>query len=236
MKNKAFDYGNTAMQNKTYNALVVSETGDNTYRMVIEKQQTADLPPGDLLIRVHYSSLNYKDALSASGNRGVTRHYPHVPGIDAAGIVEQSSSPAFKPGDRVIAAGFDLGMNTPGGFGSYIRVPAAWVLHCPDGLTLRQSMIYGTAGFTAAQSVERLTKFPIGPDRGKILVTGATGGVGATAIGPPCPLGLPGHRRERKTGGRGLSGTPGSLGGHFASAGYKFLWQAAAERKMGRRH
>ena len=134
------------------------------------------------MIRVCYSSLNYKDALSASGNRGVTRKYPHVPGIDAAGIVEESNNPGFKPGDKVIASGFDIGMNTPGGFGQYIRVPAEWVLPCPKNITLRQSMIYGTAGFTAAQSVERLVNFPVVPEKGKILVTGATGGVGSIAI------------------------------------------------------
>jgi putative YhdH/YhfP family quinone oxidoreductase len=135
-----------------------------------------------LLIRVHYSSLNYKDALSASGNRGVTKRYPHVPGIDAAGVVEESSSSEFKPGDKVIACGFDIGMNTPGGFGQYMRIPTGWALHCPENLTLRESMIYGTAGFTAAQSVERLVDFPIVPQKGKILVTGATGGVGSIAI------------------------------------------------------
>ena len=165
----------------SYNALVIEEVAPNRYAREIRPKNTAELPPGDLLIRVHYSSLNYKDALSASGNRGVTRKYPHVPGIDAAGIVEESSNPGFKPGDQVIASGFDIGMNTPGGFGQYIRVPAEWALHCPKNLTLRESMIYGTAGFTAAQSVDRLVNFPIVPGKGKILVTGATGGVGSIA-------------------------------------------------------
>jgi putative YhdH/YhfP family quinone oxidoreductase len=142
----------------------------------------ADLPDGEVLIRVHYSSLNYKDALSASGNRGVTRRYPHVPGIDAAGIVEHSTSEEFKGGDQVIVSGHDFGMNTSGGFGQYIKVPSSWVLHCPPDLTLRQSMIYGTAGFTAAQSVLRLVEFPVSPAQGKILVSGASGGVGSMAI------------------------------------------------------
>jgi len=170
------------MQNSTYDALVITETGANTFDRKILTRNTADLPEGNLLIRVHYSSLNYKDVLSASGNHGVTRQYPHVPGIDAAGIVEQSDSLEFSPGDRVIASGFDIGMNSPGGFGQYLRVPADWALHCPPNLTLRESMIYGTAGFTAAQSVERLVSFPVGPEKGKILVTGATGGVGSIAI------------------------------------------------------
>ncbi len=170
------------MQNDSYSALVVEEIAPNSYSREVRSKNIAALPKGDLLVRVHYSSLNYKDALSASGNRGVTRKYPHVPGIDAAGVVEESSNPGFKPGDKVIASGFDIGMNTPGGFGQYIRVPAEWVLHCPKNITLRQSMIYGTAGFTAAQSVERLVNFPVVPEKGKILVTGATGGVGSIAI------------------------------------------------------
>ncbi|KPK00127.1 MAG: quinone oxidoreductase [Desulfobacterales bacterium SG8_35] len=170
------------MQNSSYDALVIEEVAANNFTREIRTKNITDLPAGDVLIRVHYSSLNYKDALSASGNRGVTRRYPHVPGIDAAGIVAESSSPEFKPGEQVIASGFDIGMNSPGGFGQYIRVPAGWVLHCPENLTLRESMIYGTAGFTAAQSVERLVNFPIEPESGKILVSGATGGVGSIAI------------------------------------------------------
>lgn len=170
------------MKSAIYDALVVTEVDTKNYSKKIKPRNVDELPEGDVLIRVHYSSLNYKDALSASGNRGVTRRYPHVPGIDAAGIVEASRSPDFKQGDKVIACGFDIGMNTPGGFGQYIRVPAGWVLPCPVGLSLRESMIFGTAGFTAAQSVKRLVDFPIRPDQGKILVTGATGGVGSMAI------------------------------------------------------
>ena len=170
------------MHENSYRALVVEECTPGSYAGEVRLKTISELPENDVLIRVHYSSLNYKDALSASGNRGVTRHYPHVPGIDAAGVVAESSSKGFKPGDEVIACGYDIGMNTPGGFGQFIRVPAAWVLHCPRNLTLRESMIYGTAGFTAAQSVERLVNFPIAPEMGKILVTGATGGVGSIAI------------------------------------------------------
>jgi acrylyl-CoA reductase (NADPH) len=170
------------MQNDSYKALVVKEISPDTYSREVQPRSIGDLPDGDLLIRVHYSSLNYKDALSASGNRGVTRHYPHVPGIDAAGIVEESSSPEFSPGDQVIATGFDLGMNTSGGYGQYIRIPAGWALHCPQNLSLRESMIYGTAGFTAAQSVEKLVSHPVMPEQGKILISGATGGVGSIAV------------------------------------------------------
>jgi putative YhdH/YhfP family quinone oxidoreductase len=177
------------MQNNTYKALVVKETSSNVYTRSVENKTQAELPQGDLLIRVHYSSLNFKDALSASGNRGVTRHYPHVPGIDAAGVVEESDSGDFSPGDQVIATGYDLGMNTSGGYGQYIRIPAGWALHCPQHLSLRESMIYGTAGFTAAQSVNKLVTFPVLPEQGKILVSGATGGVGSIAVSILAKLG-----------------------------------------------
>ena len=177
------------MHNSTYKALVVKETSSNAYTRRVENKTTAELPQGDLLIRVHYSSLNFKDALSASGNRGVTRHYPHVPGIDAAGVVEESGSGDFSPGDQVIVTGNDLGMNTSGGYGQYIRIPAGWALHCPQHLSLRESMIYGTAGFTAAQSVNKLVTFPVLPEQGKILISGATGGVGSIAVSIMAKLG-----------------------------------------------
>ena len=125
---------------------------DGKFEQRIVERSTEDLPEGEVLIQTHYSSLNYKDALSASGNRGVTRNYPHTPGVDASGIVAASTDPDFKVGDSVIVTSYDLGMNTDGGFGEYIRVPAAWVLPLPEGLTLQEAMIYGTAGFTAAQS------------------------------------------------------------------------------------
>jgi putative YhdH/YhfP family quinone oxidoreductase len=177
------------MQKNSYNALVVEETSPNAFTREIKTKNISDLPAGDLLVRVHYSSLNYKDALSASGNRGVTRHYPHVPGIDGAGVVEESTSPEFKPGDKVVITGFDLGMNTSGGYGQYIRIPAEWAIHCPDNLTLRESMTYGTAGFTAAQSVNKLVSHPVLPEQGKILISGATGGVGSIAVSIMAKLG-----------------------------------------------
>ena len=177
------------MQKKSYNALVVEETSPNAFTREIKSKNISDLPAGDLLVRVHYSSLNYKDALSASGNRGVTRHYPHVPGIDGAGVVEESTSHEFKPGDKVVITGFDLGMNTSGGYGQYIRIPAEWAIHCPDNLSLRESMIYGTAGFTAAQSVNKLINHPVLPEQGKILISGATGGVGSIAVSIMAKLG-----------------------------------------------
>jgi len=163
-----------------FKALVARENEGQFVRGV-EFRRISDLPEGEVLIRVHYSSLNFKDALSATGNRGITRHYPHTPGIDASGIVEESSSDRFKPGDPVIVTGYDLGMDTSGGFGQYIRVPAAWVVPLPGGLTLKEAMIYGTAGFTAGLSVYHLSQV-ITPADGEVLVTGATGGVGSLAV------------------------------------------------------
>lgn len=166
----------------TFSALVVSKSDDGQFVRAITTREIDDLPEGDVLVKVAYSSLNYKDALSATGNPGVTRNFPHTPGVDAAGVVAESRSEAFKPGDEVIVYGFDLGMNTSGGFGQYIRVPADWIMPLPAGLTLRQSMIYGTAGCTAAMSVQALAKHGVEPDQGKIVVTGATGGVGSIAL------------------------------------------------------
>jgi putative YhdH/YhfP family quinone oxidoreductase len=134
------------------------------------------------LVRVHYSSLNYKDGLSATGHRGVTKRYPHTPGVDAAGVVEESLSEEFQPGDQVIVTSYDLGMNTPGGFGQYIRVPAAWVVPLPESLSPIESMAYGSAGLTAGFCIFKLQEHGIIPDQGEILVTGATGGVGSFAV------------------------------------------------------
>lgn len=169
------------MDNTSFLALVIRETEGGFTRQV-EHRTVADLPAGDVLIRVRYSSLNYKDALSASGNRGVTRRYPHTPGVDAVGEVAESANPAFKPGDWVVTGGFDLGMNTAGGFGQYIRVPAAWLLPLPRGIDPLSTAILGTAGFTAALSLYKLEAAGLRPDMGDVLVTGATGGVGTMAV------------------------------------------------------
>jgi len=173
---------------ETFKAMVVEEGAEKTYSRKIQERTIGDLPDGDVLIRVAYSSLNYKDALSAVGNRGVTRKYPHTPGIDAAGVVVQSRNDGFEAGDEVIVTSYDLGMNTAGGFGQYIRVPAGWVVPLPPGLTLLESMMLGTAGFTAGMSVFSLTHC-VPPDAGEILVTGATGGVGSLAVAILAKLG-----------------------------------------------
>lgn len=164
-----------------FKALVVTEE-NGYYLSGVERRELKDLPPGDVLIRVSYSSINYKDALSANGNKGVTRSFPHTPGIDAAGVVESSSSPNFSKGDEVIVTGYDLGMNTWGGLSEFIRVPAGWVVNKPSGLSCRQAMVLGTAGFTAAMCVDTLLQVGIAPSQGPVLVTGATGGVGAIAV------------------------------------------------------
>ena len=181
------------IDDQEYTAYQVSESigGDSTsFRGALVTRKVADLPAGDVLIRVAYSSVNYKDALSASGNKGVTRQYPHTPGIDAAGVVAESENEQFSAGDEVIVTGYDLGMNTSGGFGQFIRVPAAWVVKRPPGLSLNESMIAGTAGFTAALCVEKLLLNGLEPSQGPVLVTGASGGVGSFAVALLSQLGF----------------------------------------------
>ena len=177
----------------TFRAFRIDKTEDRRYPRSIVERDTAELPDGDLLIDVAYSSLNYKDALSATGNPGVTRNFPHTPGIDAAGTVLESSSDEFSVGTEVIVIGFDLGMNTSGGFGQRIRVPAGWAVAMPGGLDARSSMILGTAGFTAALCVDKLQSFGMTPEGGPVLVTGATGGVGSVAVKLLAKLGYEVH-------------------------------------------
>ena len=169
------------MTSERFKALRVEVEGEQVGRQVTLVDPDV-LPDNDVTIEVRYSSLNYKDALSASGNRGVTRHFPHTPGIDAAGTVTASEDARFSVGDEVLATGYDLGMDTPGGFGQYIRVPADWIVPLPAGLDAREAMILGTAGFTAAMGVAALMHQGVEPASGPVLVTGATGGVGCLAV------------------------------------------------------
>lgn len=173
---------------RTFKALVAEKSGD-TYIQSVKEKTISDLPDNDVLVKVQYSSLNYKDALSATGNKGVTKEYPFTPGIDAAGVVEESSDDRFKSGDKVIVTSYDLGMNTPGGFGQYISVPGDWIVPLPSGLSIKESMMIGTSGLTAAIGVEKIIKQQIGPMDGSVLVTGATGGVGSFAVGLLSQLG-----------------------------------------------
>ena len=166
----------------SFKALLVEKQQNKSFTRGIAERSLDDLPDGALLIKVEYSSLNYKDALSATGNPGVSRNFPHTPGIDAAGTVVSCDDGQFKEGDKVIITGYDLGMNTAGGFGEYVRIPSEWAVPKPDGLTLRESMVIGTAGFTAGLSVQGLVEHGITPEKGDILVTGATGGVGSVAV------------------------------------------------------
>jgi acrylyl-CoA reductase (NADPH) len=165
-----------------FQALLVEKTGEKEFTRRIVSRGIDDLAPGELLVRVRYSSLNYKDALSATGHPGVTRNFPHTPGIDAAGEVVEDASGRFRPGDQVLVTGYDLGMETDGGWGQYIRIPAEWALPLPAGLTAREAMALGTAGLTAGLSVLKLQQADVQPDAGELLVTGATGGVGSLAV------------------------------------------------------
>ncbi len=141
-----------------------------------------DLPPGDVLIKAEYSSVNYKDALAATGAGKIMRRMPLTGGIDVAGAVVESTDARFKPGDAVLVTGYDLGVAHDGGFARYVRVPADWIVHRPGGMDAREAMAIGTAGFTAALSVVRLEQNGLAPENGSVVVTGATGGVGSLAV------------------------------------------------------
>lgn len=177
------------MQSRNYKALVAEEM-NGSFSQSIQKLSTSNLPKNEVLIRVHYSSLNYKDALSATGKKGITKNYPFTPGIDAAGIVEDSSDKRFQPGDEAIVTSYDLGMNTPGGFGQYISVPGDWIVPLPDGLTLKESMMIGTSGLTAGIGVEKILAQQLNLKGEDILVTGATGAVGSFVIALFAQLGF----------------------------------------------
>lgn len=159
-----------------------TEESDGKVSANVKELPVSVLPKGDVTIQVHFSSLNYKDALSATGRNNVTRNYPHIPGIDAAGVVLEDNSATYQPGQEVVVTGQDLGTNTFGGFGELIRVPKEWVIALPKKLSLKDAMIFGTAGFTAMYGIERLKRELISPDSGQVLVTGATGGVGSLAV------------------------------------------------------
>jgi acrylyl-CoA reductase (NADPH) len=165
----------------TYRAIRINKNAAGEFSSTLEMLPVSELPAGELLVRVQYSSLNYKDALSASGNPGVTRNFPHTPGIDAAGVVESSDSEDFRAGQEVIVTGYDLGMNTAGGLAELIRIPAAWAVPLPADLSTRDAMIVGTAGLTAALCVDKLQRMGL-PDGGRVVVSGASGGVGSFAV------------------------------------------------------
>jgi acrylyl-CoA reductase (NADPH) len=164
-----------------FQALLVTQT-DGKFDATIQKLQPEALPPGDVLIRVAYSSLNYKDGLAVTGKPGVIRKYPMVPGVDLAGTVEESSSPDFKAGDKVVVTGCGTSETLWGGYSQYARLAAEYVVPLPSGFNLQQAMGIGTAGFTAMQSVIVLEEHGVKPGGREVVVTGAAGGVGSVAI------------------------------------------------------
>ena len=165
-----------------YKALVIRENSEGKFVKQIETVSRDFLPQNDILIKVAYAGLNYKDALSSKGNRGVTKKYPHTPGVDASGIIEESNTENLPVGMKVIVTSYDLGMNTKGGFAEYISVPAEWVVPLPDSMSLKDAMVMGTAAYTAALALHKMELCGQHPDMGEIVVTGASGGVGSMAI------------------------------------------------------
>jgi acrylyl-CoA reductase (NADPH) len=165
----------------TFRAFVAERVGEGVERGV-RTFAAGDLPPGEVAVKVEWSSVNYKDALATITSGRVSRISPLIPGIDLAGTVLASEDPVFRPGDAVLAHGYELGVSRHGGYAEFQRVPADWVVPLPAGLTPREAMAIGTAGFTAATSVVALEERGLTPDDGPVLVTGATGGLGSTAV------------------------------------------------------
>jgi acrylyl-CoA reductase (NADPH) len=172
-----------------FSCYVVEKDSQDQIKSGMGRRSLSDLPEGEVLIRVANSSLNYKDALAATGRPGVARKFPHIPGIDAAGEVAESTSPEFQKGQKVLVTGYDLGAGRWGGWSEFVRVPAEWVIPLPQGLSLVGAMQLGTAGFTAALSVDAIRRHEITTQSGEIVVTGATGGVGCLAVAMLAKLG-----------------------------------------------
>ncbi|WP_171038222.1 NADPH:quinone oxidoreductase family protein [Aquibacillus sediminis] len=165
----------------SFKAFVVNQTEEH-FTAKLDEVSIQDLPDSEVLIEVYYSSVNYKDGLASVPNSTIVKQYPFVPGIDLAGVVIESKDNRFKAGDKVIATSYEIGVTHYGGYSEYASVPADWIVPLPTGLTLEEAMVYGTAGFTAALSVHRLEENGLTPEDGKVLVTGATGGVGSIAV------------------------------------------------------
>jgi putative YhdH/YhfP family quinone oxidoreductase len=170
------------MSDSTFSCYLTSRDDSGGVNRALTVKSLDELPAGDVLIRVGWTSVNYKDGLAATGHPGVAKKLPHVPGIDASGVVVESSSSDVSPGDKVIVTGYELGAGRWGGWSEFIRVPSEWVVPLPSGMTLNSAMAYGTAGFTAALCVLEIQHRGIKPDDGEVIVTGATGGVGCVAV------------------------------------------------------
>jgi acrylyl-CoA reductase (NADPH) len=166
---------------QTFKALVVNKQ-EEQFSLEIKDLTLDDLPQEEVTIKVVYSSVNYKDGLASIPEGNIVRSYPFIPGIDCSGIVIKSRSDRFKEGDEVIVTSYGLGVSHFGGFSEYVSVPAAWVVALPKGLTFKEAMIYGTAGFTAALSIMRLEHHGLTPEQGSVVVSGASGGVGSVAV------------------------------------------------------
>jgi len=164
-----------------FTALLLTQEDKRTVAR-FERMEREQLPPGDVTVRIEYSSLNFKDALAVTGRGAIVKKWPLVPGIDLAGVVEDSTDPAWKPGDRVVVNGWGLGETHWGGFSQYARLAGGWLLRLPEAYSTRQAMAVGTAGYTAALCVMALRKHGLRPGDGEVLVTGATGGVGSVAV------------------------------------------------------
>ncbi|MFN8618533.1 MAG: oxidoreductase [Dehalococcoidia bacterium] len=171
-----------------YRALVVDKQGDD-YTVSTKELSEADLPAGDVTIKVEWSSINYKDGLALSPTGRILRSFPMVPGVDLAGTVVESKDSRFSAGSHVVVTGYDVGVSHPGGFAELARIPADWVMPLPEGLTTKEAMALGTAGMTAAMSVEALEHNGLRPGQGTVIVTGSTGGVGSTAVSMLAQLG-----------------------------------------------
>jgi putative YhdH/YhfP family quinone oxidoreductase len=175
---------------KSFRALVAErESERGQVNLSIREMKESELPDGEVTIRVEYSSINYKDGLAVIPGGKVVKRYPIIPGIDLAGTVAASRDSRFREGDKVIVTGYELGVSHHGGYSEYARVPGDWVVPLPDGLSLKEAMALGTAGLTAALSIDRLQQLGLSPDKGPVLVTGATGGVGSLAVSMLARLG-----------------------------------------------
>lgn len=172
----------------SFKALIVDKK-ESDFTLGFSQLKRSDLPEGEVMIKVAYSSVNYKDGLASIPNGKIVNDYPHIPGIDLAGTVVASTSKSFTEGDQVIATSYEIGVSHFGGYSEYASLPAEWIIPLPDGLSLKEAMVYGTAGFTAALSIHRLEQNGVTPDEGPILVTGATGGVGSSAVAILAKLG-----------------------------------------------
>lgn len=165
-----------------FKAFVVDQDDNGIVSNSYKELTKDDLPEGDVLIKVHYSGINYKDALATQDHNKIVKQYPMVLGIDLAGTIEETNAPGFEVGDKVIVTSYDLGVSHYGGFSEYARVKSEWVIELPEDLTLEEAMIYGTAGYTAGLAIEQLEKSGMSIEGKEVLVRGATGGVGTISL------------------------------------------------------